>query len=144
MMRRSAAVKVVVALWGMTAIHASGFADPLAAKNPIDAVLSRSLLERGAMIACAALDDDADTIKFLKVSWERDITSVKEVLQKAGYDDSAIHTLVEHLDIEKATPRFADRAALTAYCSTLGDWKLRWQLFMVSVPQFELRRVLEK
>ncbi|WP_441708460.1 hypothetical protein [Hyphomicrobium sp. 2TAF46] len=143
-MRRSAAVKVVIALWGMTALQTSGFAEPLAAKNPIDAVLSRSLVERGAMIACAALDDDADTIKFLKISWERDIAAVKEDLLKAGFDDSAIHTLVDHLDIEKATPRFADRPALTAYCSTLGDWKLRWQMFMVSMPQFELRRVLDK
>lgn len=143
-MRRSAAVNVVIALWGMAALQTSGFAEPLAAKNPIDAVLSRALLERGAMIACAALDDDADTLKFLKISWERDIASVKEVLQKSGFDDSAIHTLVDHLDIEKATPRFADRAALSAYCSTLGDWKLRWELFMVSVPQFEIRRVLEK
>jgi len=143
-MHRSSAAKAVIALFGMTVLQTSGFADPLAAKNPIDAVLSRSLLERGAMIACAAVDDDADTIKFLKISWDRDIASVKEVLQKAGYDDNTIHMLVDHLDIEKATPRFADRAALTAYCSTLGDWKLRWQLFLVSMPQFELRRVLDK
>lgn len=135
---------IVITLLGVTAFQTSGSADPLAAKNPIDAVLSRSLVERGAMIACAALDDDADTIKFLKISWERDIAAVKEDLLKAGFDDSAIHTLVDHLDIEKATPRFADRAALTAYCSTLGDWKPRWQMFMVSMPQFELRRVLDK
>ncbi len=143
-MRRSSAVKAVIALSGLTALQTSGFAETPAAKNPIDAVLSRALLERGAMIACAAVDEDVDTIKFLKISWERDIAAVKEDLQKAGYDDGAIHTLVDHLDIDKATPRFADRAALTAYCSTLGDWKLRWQLFMVSMPQFELRRVLDK
>ncbi|RUP08458.1 hypothetical protein [Hyphomicrobium sp.] len=143
-MRRSSAAKLVIALLGLTAFQISGFAETPAAKSPIDAVLSRALLERGAMIACAAVDDDADTIKFLKISWERDIAAVKEDLQKAGYDDSAIHMLVDHLDIDKATPRFADRAALTAYCSTLGDWKMRWQLFLVSVPQFELRRVLDK
>ncbi|MBS0267796.1 MAG: hypothetical protein JSS54_02330 [Proteobacteria bacterium] len=137
-------MKAVIALLGLTALQTSGFTEPLAAKHPIEAVLSRSLLERGAMIACATLDDNADTVKFLKVSWERDMASVKEVLLKSGYDDNAIHTLVDHLDIDKATPRFADRAALTAYCSTLGDWKMRWQLFMVSVPQFELRRVLDK
>lgn len=134
---------IVIALWSMAAFQTPAFAE-LATKNPIDAVLSRALLERGAMIACAGLDDDTETIKFLKVSWERDIAAVKEVLQKEGYEEKDILTLIEPLDLEKATPRFADRAALTAYCSTLGDWKLRWEIFMTSMPQLELRRVLER
>jgi hypothetical protein len=143
-MRGGAFLAAAAAIIGAMASQAPAFAEPKVGRNYIDGLLTRALVERGAMIACAGIENDAKTIELLTKSWQADAAGSAKLLREAGYPDDYVEALTARLDFEKATPRFPDRTALVAYCETLGDWNLRWQMFMMAAPQFEIKRALDQ
>ena len=111
----------------------------------VEAVMTRSLLERAAFHACAPLEPNPkESIELVVRTWRADIKDTAEFLLKAGYPKEYVGQLIARLDLQKATPRFPDRAALQAYCAILGDWFRRLSILQYSVPQFDLKRALKR
>jgi hypothetical protein len=135
-MRRVAAVLLCMAMAG-----------PAAAQNlkrqAVEAILTRAVIERGAFLACAALDPSKKTAELLVRGWRNDLSDATTVLRAVGYSDDDIRALTDRLDIEKARPKFADIMALGAYCEVLGDWRTRWARLIILMPQTELHRLFK-
>jgi len=112
-------------------------------RDAIDAALTRALLERAAFRACATYENNSEAEAVLVRGWKLDLADTATELRRAGYPDGDARALIEQLDIDKATPKFASREALGAFCATLGDWKKRFALLLGLVPQLEVRRVLK-
>jgi hypothetical protein len=133
--------RVAAALLCMT------MAGPAAAQNlkrqAVEAILTRAVLERGAFLACAALDPSKKTAELLVRGWRNDLSDATTVLRAVGYSDDDIRALTDRLDIEKARPKFTDIMALGAYCDVLGDWRTRWARLIILMPQTELRRLFK-
>ncbi|WP_045834800.1 hypothetical protein [Hyphomicrobium sp. 99] len=143
-MRGGAFFAAAAAIIAAVASQTSAFAEPKVGRDYIDSLLTRALLERGAMIACAGIENDAKLIEVLITSWHKDAAGSAKLLREVGYPDDYIEALMARLDIEKATPKFPDRTALITYCNALGDWKLRWEMYMIAAPQFEIKRALDQ
>jgi hypothetical protein len=111
-------------------------------RDLVDEILTRAVLERGAFLACARLDQSRETAQTLVRGWEVDLADAGTALRALGYTDADIRGLIERYNIEKAAPKFADLAALADYCMVLGDWRERWTRLRISIPKVELRRVL--
>jgi len=111
----------------------------------VEAVLVRSFLERAAFHTCAPLEPQPkESVEFVVKTWRADMKDTAEFLLKAGYPKEYVGQLIARLDLQKATPRFPDRAALQAYCAILGDWFRRLSILQYSVPQFDLKRALKR
>ncbi len=111
----------------------------------VAAVLARSLLERAAFHACAPLKPEpAQTVEFVVRTWSLDTRDTAKFLQTAGYPESYVQSLMARLDLQKATPKFSDRAALASYCEILGDWLTRLEVYQYAVPQLELQKALKR
>jgi len=99
-------------------------------------------LERAAFNACAALLPDADAYRgTIADSWERDLDEAAELLSAAGHAPDFITLLAVRFDLAKATPEFGSRDELDAYCAMLGDWVRRFETFLFSLPQIEIRKM---
>ena len=109
----------------------------------IEGILLHAVLERGAFLACARLDQSKRTAEQLVEGWQLDLADSTALLRLMGYSDDEIRALTDRFDIEKAAPKFADLASLGAYCEVLGDWRGRWMRLDIMLPQRELRRVLK-
>jgi hypothetical protein len=111
----------------------------------VEAILTRSLLERSAFVACAALEPQPEeAAEAVARTWRADMVDTADVLKQAGYPEAYVRELIARLDLQKATPKFSDRAAHQAFCATLGDWLKRLLIFQFSIPQFELKAALKR
>ena len=122
----------------------AGLAQPKVAQEEIEAILSQSLLEQSAFRTCAIAGNDTETAAFVTKGWQLDLGEAGDILDRAGYPADYVRALKARLDIEKATPKFADPAALTAYCAALGDWQLRRSMLLYSVPQLRINQALKR
>jgi hypothetical protein len=135
----------IVAMLGAVLLAGAAVAQPSgnSQADVVEQILTRSVLERGAFLACARLDQSRETADTLVRDWQRDLADATSLLRSFGYPDADIRALTERYDIEKAAPKFSDLAALGAYCGVLGDWRARWVRLLIMLPQDELRRVLK-
>jgi hypothetical protein len=108
----------------------------------VENVLLHAVLERGAFLACARLDQSKQTAEQLVQGWQVDLVDSAALLRLIGYSEDEVLALTDRFDIEKAAPKFADLASLGAYCEILGDWRGRWARLQIMMPQAELRRLL--
>ena len=122
----------------------ASLAQPKVAPEEIEAILSQSFLEQAAFRTCAVAGNDAQTAGFVTRGWQLDLGEVADILLKAGYPDNYVRSLKARLDIDKAAPKFADAAALTAYCAALGDWQRRRAMLLYSVPQIRINQALKR
>jgi hypothetical protein len=113
------------------------------APEAVEAILSRALIERAAFRACASHEKDTETETMLTRSWRLDLAETWDVLRQAGYPEGDVRALVDRLDLDKMTPQFPTAEGLAAYCAALGDWKKRWALLMIVLPQLELRKLFK-
>lgn len=127
---------------GATLLAVAATAQSDSTRETVEQVLTRAVLERGAFLACARLDQSRQTADMLVRSWQLDLADAATILRAVGYTNAEIRALMERYDVEKASPRFADLHALAAYCSVLGDWRTRWTQLLIFIPKDELRRVL--
>ena len=131
------------ALAGILAVLAIGRAGAAHAeenRSLVEAVMSRAVLERGAFLACARHDNDADAIGALTRGWKADIADTVALLRQSGYAQDYIGTIAARFDLDTAVPTFADRSATAKFCAMLGDWKQRYALFFFAAPSVELKR----
>jgi hypothetical protein len=140
---RGLVVRVIAAVLGGVCLAGSAAAQPDSKRETIDEILTRAVIERGALLACARLDQSRQTADLLVRSWHLDLSESAGVLRAAGYSDDDIRAMTERYDIEKAAPQFVDLPALAAYCGVLGDWRSRWARLLILLPQVELRRALK-
>jgi hypothetical protein len=142
---RLTVLRLTIAAFGAAALcTGTSLAQQKPAPEEIEAILGQSLLEQAAFRTCATAENDTETAGFITKGWPLDLEETASALLQAGYPDSYIRALKARLDIDKATPKFADRAALTAYCATLGDWQRRRALFFFSSPQVRIKQVLKR
>ena len=142
---RWAARRLAGAAFGVAVcLPGASFAQPKVAPEEIDAILSQSLLEQAAFRTCAVAANDAETAGFITKGWQLDLGEIADILLKAGYPDNYVRALKARLDIDKAAPKFADPAALTAYCAALGDWQRRRAMLLYSVPQLRINQALKR
>jgi hypothetical protein len=133
---------LVAALSGLMLTGAS--AAPSDSKRAVvDEILTRAVIERGAMLACSHIDTTKETADLLIQGWRVDLEESTGVLRAAGYSDDEVRALTDRFDIEKAAPKFTDIKELGAYCNVLGDWRTRWARLSMTLPQVELRRLLK-
>src|SRR5262245_61587974 len=72
----------------------------------VEAVLTRSLLERAAFHACAPLQPQpADSTELVARTWRLDMKDTADFLLKAGYPKDYVGQLTARLDLAKATPK---------------------------------------
>jgi hypothetical protein len=131
-----------------TALGGTLLAGPVAAQSDeqrrrAEQILIRAVLERGAFLACARLDQNNQTADTLIRGWQADISDSATLLRIMGYSDDEVRALADRFDVEKAAPKFADLTSLGAYCEVLGDWRTRWTRLQIVLPQTELRRLLK-
>jgi hypothetical protein len=111
------------------------------ARDAVEAILARNLLERAAYRACAVRDKDADTEGILVRSWRIDLAESWEILRKAGYPEDAVRDIVDRFDLDKT--KFA-AATLATFCGLSDGWRRRVFLLMMSLPQPELRQLFKQ
>ena len=134
-----------VLLFSLVALLASAGAgrseqDPMA----VEAVLVRSLLERAAFNACAALlpgDEATEHREMIATGWAGDLDETAKLLSEAGYPDDFIAALGARLDLEAATPQFSSQEQLRGYCAIMGDWRARFYVFQFSLPHLAIREI---
>ncbi len=119
-------------------------AEPIRAERAINSVMTRALLERAAFLACARLTKDEQAQALLVRGWKLDVDDAAKFLKQSGYPENFIDALAARMNLEKAVPKFAKTSELKDYCAQLGDWKERYQLLIISLPQLELSRILTK
>ena len=111
------------------------------ARDAVDAILGRNLLERAAYRACAVREKDADTEGMLVRSWRIDLAESWEILRKAGYPEDAVRGIIDRFDLDKT--KFSE-ATLAAFCGPSDRWRQRVFLLMMSLPQPELRQLFKQ
>ena len=136
------ASRLILAMLVGTLLAGTAAAQSNDQRDLVDEILTRAVIERGAFLACARLDQNRQTADLLVRGWQHDLADAGTVLRAVGYTDVEIRALTERYDIEKAAPKFADLAALGAYCGVVGDWRTRWARLLIAIPKIELRRVL--
>jgi len=134
---------LAIALAPLVAATAIASAEP-PAREAVEAILMRAGLERAAMRACAANERDSEAETVLTRSWRLDLTESWDVLRKAGYPEGDVRGYLDRFDLDKMTPQFRAPEGLSAFCATLGDWRKRFALLLVVLPQLELRKLLQK
>ena len=107
-------------------------------------VFYKALAERGAFHACATLDGDPRTVEIIERSWKLDLGDSGKALTAAGFPDDEVKALLGRFDLDKATPKFADKAGLGVYCAALGDWKNRFDTLRFILPPLEIGRILNE
>ena len=142
---RRLVLRLIVAMLGVPLPAGAATAQPDKSNQSgiVEAILTRAVIERGAFLACARLDQSRETADMLVRGWKLDLADSTSLLRSFGYPDADIRALTDRFDIEKAAPKFADLAALGAYCGVLGDWRTRWAQLLIALPQTELRRALK-
>jgi len=120
------------------------FGQERVAREEIEGVLTRSLLEVGAFRACATFAKEDQMVSDLTRLWPLDVADAMDVLRKAGYPEDYTSALAKRLNIENATPRIGDRSALEGFCKTLGDWTTRRAMFFNAIPRVELWRLFKR
>ena len=110
----------------------------------LEAVLSRSLLERGAMLACAQKDNDKEAVDLLTLGWKKDVADTEKLLRESGYAEDFVRTLGGRYALDRAVPKFSDHATLTQFCAMFGNWKVRYFQFFFIVPDLEIKRALRR
>jgi hypothetical protein len=122
----------------------ASLAQPKVAPEEIEAILGQSLLEQAAFRTCAIAGNDTETAGIVTKGWQLDLGEVADILLKAGYPDDYVRSLKARFDIDKAAPKFADPAALAAYCAALRDWQRRRAMLLYSVPQIRINQALKR
>jgi hypothetical protein len=112
--------------------------------NFADGIIARSLLERGAFVACAGNEGDKQNVETITRAWKLDLEDSAKVLREAGYADDYIRALGERFSLDKVTPKFDDQAKAALYCAMLGDWRDRMFRLNYMLPQMELSRRLKR
>jgi len=110
----------------------------------VEAILSRALLERGAMLACAQMGNAKEETDVLSLGWKKDLADAEKLLRELGYAENYVRTLSNRFALDIGTPKFSDRVALTRFCTMLGDWKTRYFHLMLTLPDMELKRALRR
>jgi hypothetical protein len=113
-------------------------------RSMVEAVVSRAVLERGAMLACARKDKDRETTEALERGWKADIDDTSKLLRELGYAADYVDTFAGRFNIETATPRFTDDAAAQKFCAMLGDWRRHYFAFFFLAPHLEIKRLSQK
>src|SRR5688572_30206529 len=137
----------VMALAAVTMFLSGQLARAAENREQVEAYMSAALVERGAIRACIALQPEADRAEFVRLldgSWLHDLRDTAKLLIEAGYPADFVRPLLIRLNLEHATPAFADREALTRFCATQGDWMRRWYNLRLMFPQVGLPGILKK
>lgn len=108
----------------------------------VEGVLSRLTLERGAFISCAG--DDAQLKGFLESNWAIELKDAGELLAQHGFPEQFVGILSSRFDVVGVTRSFVSADERERFCAVLGDWQRRWELFYVSSPKIEIKKVLEQ
>jgi hypothetical protein len=136
------ASRLVLSVVAVVLLAGAAAAQSESRRELVENVLLRAVLERGAFLACARLDQSKQTAEQLVQGWQVDLVDSAALLRLIGYSEDEVRALTDRFDIEKAAPKFADLASLGAYCEILGDWRGRWARLQIMMPQAELRRLL--
>jgi len=108
-------------------------------------VLTRAALERGASIACARGSPEADAaVETMQRGWRLDLADTAKLLAERGVPADTMQAIVSRFDLDAVTPRFASDAERKAFCAVVGDGWMRYQLLRHLIPQFEIRRTLDR
>jgi hypothetical protein len=137
------AQRTFLTLFAATSFVGGAHAQSDTTRSLVEQILTRAVLERGAFLACARLDTSKQTADLLVRGWQLDLSEAGTILRAVGYSDDEMQALEQRFDVEKASPKFADLAALGAYCGVLGDWRTRWARLQILIPKIELRRALK-
>ena len=134
---------LIAAFTGLTLLSLAGAARAAEppARDAVEAILGRNLLERAAYRACAVRAKDADTETMLVRSWRIDLAETFEILRKAGYPEDAVREIIDRFDLDKV--KFAD-PTLATFCGTSDRWRQRVFLMMMTLPQPELRQLFKQ
>ena len=141
LLRRSLGFACVISV---LAFAATAAAQQTENRRSVEAVLSRTLLERGAMVACAQNNKDKDAVDLLSSNWKKDIADTEKLLRESGYAEDYVRTLGGRYTLDTGVPKFSDIAAATKFCAMLGDWKTRYFQFHFLIPDIEIKRVLRR
>ncbi len=108
-------------------------------------VLTRAALERGASIACARGGPEADAaVETMQRGWRLDLADTAKMLGERGVPADVVQAIVSRFDLDAVTPRLASDAERKAFCAVVGDGWMRYQLLRHLIPQFEIRRTLDR
>ena len=123
---------------------AAASAQAVERRDLVEAILSRALLERGAMLACAQKDNLKEDTDVLTLGWKKDLADAEKLLRELRYAEDYIRTLGTRFALDIGIPQFSDQAALARFCTMLGDWKKRYFQLMFTLPDVELKRALRR
>ena len=109
-------------------------------------VLTRAALERGASVACArGSSPEADAaVETMQRGWRLDLADTAKMLAERGVPADTVQAIVSRFDLDAVTPRLASDAERKAFCTVVGDGWMRYQLLRHLIPQFEIRRTLDR
>ncbi len=107
-------------------------------RSLVESIMVRALLERGAFLACAQMDNDKEAIDATR-GWNADLADTAKLLRESGYAEDYVGKLAGRFTLETGTPKFADPAALAKFCAMLGDWKTRYSQLLALFPSIEIK-----